>query len=85
MNNNIKALKSGIWYTMSNFLVKSIGFITTPIFTRILTKSEFGAYNNYVSWLSIVTIFVTLDLEATLISARFDFKDTFDEIGRAHV
>lgn len=79
MSNNIKALKSGIWYTASNFLVKSIGFITTPIFTRLLTKEEFGAYNNYVSWLSIVSIFVTLDLEATLISARFDFKDKFDE------
>jgi len=79
MSNNVKALKSGIWYTASSFLVKSIGFITTPIFTRLLTKAEFGAYNNYTSWLSIVTIFVTLDLEATLISARFDFKDKFDE------
>lgn len=78
-SNNIKALKSGIWYTASNFLIKSIGFITTPIFTRLLTKYEFGAFNNYTSWLSIFTIFVTLDLESTLISARFDFKDKFDE------
>lgn len=79
MNNNYKALKSGIWYTASNFLLRSIGFITTPIFTRLLTKAEFGAYNNYTSWLSIVTIFVTLNLESTLISARFDYKDQFDE------
>lgn len=78
-NNNIKALKSGVWYTISSFLVKTIGFITTPIFTRLLTKADFGAYNNYTSWLSIFTIFVTLDLESTLISARFDFKDKFDE------
>ena len=78
-NNYRKALKSGIWYTASNFLVKGIGFITTPIFTRILTKEEFGAFNNYSSWLSIITIFVTLNLESTLISARYDYKDRFDE------
>lgn len=79
MNNNNKALKSGVWYTAANFLVRSIGFITTPIFTRLLTQEEFGAYNNYTSWLSLITIFMTLNLEATLISARFDFKDKFDD------
>ena len=79
MDNNKKALKSGVWYTASNFLVRSIGFVTTPIFTRLLTKTEFGAYNNYTSWLAIITIFVTLNLESTLISARFDFKEKFDE------
>lgn len=79
MDNNNKALKSGIWYTASNFLIRSIGFITTPIFTRILTKAEFGAFNNYSSWLSIITIFVTLNIESTLISARYDYKDKFDE------
>lgn len=79
MSNNSKAFKSGVWYTASNFLIRSIGFITTPIFTRILTKAEFGAFNNYSSWLSIITIFVTLNLESTLISARYDYKDRFDE------
>lgn len=78
MNNNKRALKSGVWYTASNFLVRSIGFITTPIFTRILTHSDFGIYNNYTSWLSIITIFITLNLESTLISARYNYKDKFD-------
>lgn len=74
-----KAFKSGIWYTASNFLVKSIAFITTPIFTRLLTKAEFGLYNNYTSWLAIITTLVTLNLDSTLISARYDYEDRFDE------
>lgn len=78
MNNDIKALKSSVWYTVSNFLVKSIGFITTPIFTRLLSKEEFGLYNNYTSWLSIITIFVTLNLESTFISARYDYEKELD-------
>lgn len=78
MDNNIKALRSGLWYTVANFLTKAVGFITTPIFSRMLTHAEFGIYDNYLSWLSILTIFVTLNLESTFISARFDFEDDFD-------
>ena len=76
---NKKALQSGVWYTISNFLVRGIGFITTPIFTRLLTQAEFGQFNNYTSWQSILIIFVTLNLESTLICAQFDYKEKFDE------
>ncbi len=74
MSHNSKALKSGVWYTASNFLIKSLAFITTPIFTRMLSQEQFGAFNNYSSWQSILTVFVTLNLSATLISARYDFE-----------
>lgn len=50
-----------------------------PIFVRILSKTEFGSYNNYISWLSIISVFVTLNLESTLISARYDYKNEFDD------
>ncbi len=78
MNNNAKALKSGIWYTVANFLTRSVGLITTPVFTRLLTKADFGAYNNYTSWLAILTIIITMYLESTFISARYDFETDFD-------
>ncbi|BCI61239.1 hypothetical protein C12CBH8_18780 [Solibaculum mannosilyticum] len=38
--------------------------LTTPIFTRLLSTAEYGQYNVFNSWLSIVTIFVSLDLAA---------------------
>ena len=76
--NSAKALKSGVWYTVANFIMKGIGFITTPIFTRLLSHDEFGLYSNYASWLQTFTMFVTLNLASTFISARFDFEDDFD-------
>ncbi len=79
MGSNSKAVKSGIWYTISNFLLRSVGIITTPIFTRLLTKQDFGLYSNFTSWLSVLSLCVTLNLGTTFISARFDFKDKFDE------
>lgn len=77
--NNSKALKSGIWYTIAKFIFRGIAFFTTPIFTRLLTKEEFGAYNNYLSWLQILTIFLTMNMVATLISAKYDYKKNFDQ------
>lgn len=74
-----KAIKSGIWFTASNFLIKGIGFITTPIFTRLLTKAEFGEFNNFTTWVNILLILTSLNLESSLIRARFDFEDDLDE------
>ena len=62
-----KAIKSGIWFTASNFLIKGIGFITTPIFTRLLTKAEFGEFNNFRTWVNILLILTSLNLESSLI------------------
>lgn len=76
--NDRKAFKSGVWYMLSNFLIKSIAFLITPIFTRVLTKTEFGLYNNYASWQAIFMIIVTLNLDSTLISARYDYEEDLD-------
>ncbi len=78
MSNNKKALKSGVWYTAANFLMKSLAFITTPIFTRMLSKEQYGAFQNFASWQGIFAVFVTLNLGTTLISARYDFKKDLD-------
>ena len=47
MSNNIKALRSGVWYIVANVIMKGIVFFTTPIFTRILSKDDLD-YN--FSW-----------------------------------
>lgn len=60
---------------LSSFFLKAIGFITTPIFSRIMTLEEFGDYNNFTSWLGIISVISSLSLVSTLIRARFDFED----------
>lgn len=72
-----KALKSGIWYIVGAVLVKGIGYLTTPIFARLLTQSEYGAYSNFTSWLSIVTVLVTFDMYSTINRARYDYSEDY--------
>lgn len=73
-----KALKAGTWYTISNFLLKGIGFISTPVFTRLMSKGEYGDYSNYTAWASIIAILVTLEMSGCVYRARYDFEEDFD-------
>ena len=68
-------LKSSFWYLFSTILLNGINFIVTPIFTRIMSTEQYGLYNNYASWQSIFSVFITLNLSVTLISAFSDYKD----------
>ena len=71
-----KVIKSGVWYTFSNISIKGLDFLSIPIFTRLMSQSEYGSFNNFFSWLQIVLIVGTLHLSATLVSARYDFEKT---------
>lgn len=55
--------KATIWFMVCSFIQKGISFITTPVFTRLLTKEQYGLYSVYMSWLQILTIFTTFRLD----------------------
>lgn len=57
-------VKAMFWFTVCNFLQKGIQYMTLPLFTRILTVEEYGQYILFISWMSIITIFSTLNLSA---------------------
>lgn len=71
-------VKSGLWYTISNFAFKAFSFLSAPIFARMLSKAEFGEYNNLFSWMQILIIFVGLDISSSVIRAKLDFEDDLD-------
>lgn len=53
---------ASFWFLICSFLQKGISVLTTPIFTRLLTTTEYGRFNIFNSWLGILTIFVTMNL-----------------------
>ena len=57
-------MKASMWFLICSFLQKGISMITTPIFTRILTTSEYGQYSVFNAWLQILTPIVCLSLYA---------------------
>ena len=68
-------LKSSFWYTIGNFFVKGISFLTIPIFTNVMTVEEYGLVNNFTAIASIVTLFIGLSLNGAINNANFEFKE----------
>ncbi len=55
-------VRASFWFLVCSFMQKGISFITTPIFTRLLSTSEYGQFSVFNSWLGIITVIVTLNL-----------------------
>lgn len=57
-------VRASFWFLICSFLQKGISMITTPIFTRLLSTSEYGQFSVFNSWLGICTVIVSLQLYA---------------------
>ena len=55
-------VKASFWFLICAFLQKGIISITTPIFTRLLSTEEYGHYSVFLSWQTILTNIITLNL-----------------------
>lgn len=53
-------MKASFWFLICTVLQRSVTIITTPIYTRLLSASEYGQYSVFISWMGILTCFVTL-------------------------
>jgi len=76
---NSSLIKSGFWYTVGTFMVKGINFLTIPIFTNILTVSEYGYVNNYFAVVALFALVIGLSLNGSVNNAYFEFRDEFKE------
>ncbi len=75
-----KAVRSGIWYVISNVLIRAVGIITAPVYTRLLTTSETGFANNFNNYVSIFYVVTGLCLIYSVGRAKLDYEGrAFDE------
>lgn len=79
------AFKAGVWYSISAIAAKSISIITTPIFTRMMSTSDYGIAATFSSWYSIFLILCTANLSYSHSRAKIDFPGQFDRyVGATH-
>ncbi|HBX22982.1 MAG TPA: polysaccharide biosynthesis protein [Desulfotomaculum sp.] len=73
-----KNVIAGSFYLIGNLFNKAIAFLTVPIFTRLMSTSDYGIVNTYMSWVSILSLVVGLSLGNSIRSAYMDFKEDLD-------
>lgn len=72
--------KAGLWFTISAFIQRGITFITTPIYTRILTTEQYGIVSVYNTWVEIISILCTMNLYyGGFNNGMRDYKNQRDE------
>ena len=73
------AAKAGLGYTIGNILIKGISFLALPIFSRIMLPQDYGLYNTFLSYASILAIFLGLALNASIKNAKYDFPGQLNQ------
>lgn len=71
-------IKASTLYTVGNFFNKAIAFLMVPVFTRLLSTSEYGVVSTYASWVSMITVIISLGLSGTIRIAYIDYKNRID-------
>ena len=59
-----KVLKAGLGYTIGNYFLKGLNFLTIPIFSRILSTTDYGIYNTFAAYENIMFIIIGLAIHS---------------------
>lgn len=71
-----EAAKASLWFTLCYVLQRGIQFISMPIYTRLMSAEEYGAYTVFFSWFYILSIFSSLNIYAGVFNkALIRFED----------
>ncbi|HFI0701054.1 TPA: lipopolysaccharide biosynthesis protein [Streptococcus suis] len=72
------AKKAGLGYIIGNYFLRGIGFLTLPLFSRLLSSEDFGIYNTFLSYGNILFVFVGLALHTSYKSAQIKYDNGFE-------
>ncbi len=74
-------VKVSFWFFACSLLQKGLSFLTTPIFTRVLSVDDYGMVSVYLSWEQIIIIFATFGLANSIFNVGLvkfgEYKDSF--------
>lgn len=71
--------KASTYYLIGNLFNKGIAFLTVPIFTRILSTTDYGIVTTYNSWVSILSMIMGFAIYMGIRAAFIDYKDNIDD------
>lgn len=81
-----KPLNATVWFTISNFIVKGISFISLPVFTNLLGPEEYGILSLYLTYEQIILVLGTFEMFiGTYQRGIFKFGNKKEEYSKATV
>lgn len=71
--------KASTYYLIGNIFNKGIAFLTVPVFTRILSTTDYGIVTTYNSWIGILAMVMGFALHMGVRMAFVDYQERIDE------
>ena len=72
---NVNYKKASTFYLFGSLFNKGMSFFTVPIFTRLLSTSDYGIVTTYNSWISILAMVVGFAFHTGIRIAFVDYKE----------
>ena len=80
IKNLTPAEKASFALLIANLVLKGLSLISGPVFTRIMSTEQYGIVSTFQSWLSLLTVVVTLNLsQGVFNNGMLDFKKDRDK------
>lgn len=75
--NDKLAFKAGILYLIAELFTRSISFLTTPVFTRMLPVAVFADVKIFESWTYLLAPVISISLYQSIARAKFDYGQKY--------
>lgn len=75
---NRNAVTAGFFYILTQMLVRGLTFFITPVYTRMMSASQYGQVRVYESWLLMFVPLMSLGLYRSVERAKYDYADDYD-------
>lgn len=79
MAKKVNYKKASTFYLVGNIFNKGISFLTVPIFTRMLSTSDYGIVTTYNSWIAILAMIIGFAIHMGIRAAFIDYRDVIDD------
>ena len=75
-----QGVKASVAFFLASLITKGIAYLTTPVYTRLLTPDEFGVTSVFLTWLHLLGIVAMFCLGAGVFNnGMVDYPDRRDE------
>lgn len=76
---SVKVKQASLYYLFGSMFSKGIAFLTVPIFTRILSTTDYGIINTYTSWVAILSVVMGFALHMGIRASFLDYRNKVDD------
>ncbi len=67
--------EAGALYFVATLFNRGIGFITVPIFSRLLTTADYGIVTTFNSWVTMIAIFMSCGLHNAIRNSFVEYEE----------